>query len=189
MSRLSVFNSISIDGYFTDQNGDISWAHKSDPEFDAFTSENAGGDAVLLFGRVTYEMMVKHWPTAEAKRQAPEIAEGMNKLPKVVFSRTLDKVSWNNTRLVKNDIAGEVRRMKHDNGPDMVLMGSGTIVSQLTNARLIDEYQIVQVPIVLGRGRTMFEGVEQKLDLELKKSRPFKNGNVVLWYEPVDGKR
>ena len=78
----------------------------------------------------------------------------------------------------------EVTRMKQQPGPDLVILGSGTIVSQLTQARLIDEYQIVVSPIVLGKGRTLFETVEGKVRLALTKTRPFKNGNVVLWYEP-----
>ncbi|HXU80759.1 MAG TPA: dihydrofolate reductase family protein [Polyangia bacterium] len=184
MRTLTVFNSVSIDGYFTDDKGDMSWAHRSDPEWMAFSSENAGGGGELLFGRVTYELMRSHWPTAQAAKDAPKVAEGMNRLPKVVFSRTLEKADWQNTRVVKGDLVAAVRRLKEEEGPPLVLMGSGTIVSQLTRARLVDEYQVVLVPIVVGRGRTMFEGIEGKVNLKLKKSRPFKNGNVVLWYEP-----
>jgi dihydrofolate reductase len=183
MSRLIVFNSISTDGSFTDRNSDVSWIHSQDPEFNAFIADNAKGGGVLLFGRKTYEMMVSYWPTPQASKDNPQVAGGMNKLPKVVFSKTLKDVSWNNTRVVKSDIATEVRKMKQAKGPDLVLMGSGTIVSQLTNARLIDEYQLVLNPIVLGSGRTMFEGVEEKVKLKLKKTKPFKNGNLVLWYE------
>ena len=114
----------------------------------------------------------------------PAVAEGMNKLPKVVFSRTLDKASWNNTRLVKGDLATEVRKMKQEPGEDMVILGSGSIVSQLAQAGLIDEYQIVVKPVALGEGRTMFEGIKQKLSLKLTKTRAFTNGNVLLSYEP-----
>ena len=89
MRKLSVFNSVSLDGYFTDAKGDMSWAHKSDPEFDAFTSENAKGGGTLLFGRKTYEMMVSFWPTPAAMEQMPDVAKGMNSLEKIVFSRTL----------------------------------------------------------------------------------------------------
>ena len=108
----------------------------------------------------------------------------MNKLPKVVFSRTLDKVSWDNTRLVKGDLATEVRKMKQAPGEGMVILGSGSIVSQLTQAGLIDEYQIVVKPVALGEGRTMFDGLKQKLALKLTKTRAFTNGNVLLCYEP-----
>jgi dihydrofolate reductase len=185
MRRLTVFNSVSLDGYFSDKKGRHERAHRNDPEFDKFSADNAGGEAVLLFGRITYEMMARYWPTPQASKDFPAVAEGMNNLPKVVFSRTLEQASWNNTRVVRGDIAAEVQEMKQQAGPDLVLMGSGTIVSQLTRAGLVDEYQIVPVPIVLGSGRTLFQGVEEKQSLKLKKTRPFGNGNVVLWYEPA----
>ncbi len=101
-----------------------------------------------------------------------------------MFSRTLEKASWNNTRLVKTDPAAEVRKLKQEPGPDMVIMGSGTIVSQLTQEHLIDEYQVVVIPIVLGQGRTMFEGIQERLPLKLTRTRTFNNGNVLLYYEP-----
>jgi dihydrofolate reductase len=108
----------------------------------------------------------------------------MNNLPKVVFSRTLERAAWKNTRLIKGDIASATRLLKQEPGPDMVILGSGSIVAQLTEARVIDEYQVVLCPIVLGGGRSMFEGVREELSLTLKKTRAFGNGNVVLWYEP-----
>ncbi|HWZ90802.1 MAG TPA: dihydrofolate reductase family protein [Polyangiaceae bacterium] len=184
MRKLLVFNQITLDGYFTGENGDMSWAHKQDPEWTAFASENASGGGELLFGRVTYEMMVSFWPTPQALKSAPVVAERMNSLPKVVFSRTLDKASWNNTRLLQGDLVTEVRKLKQEPGPGLALMGSGSIVAQLTQARLIDEYQLVVLPVVIGKGRTLFEGVRDKLDLELSKTRTFQNGNVVLWYDP-----
>jgi dihydrofolate reductase len=187
MSKLIVFNSVSLDGYFVDAKGDMSWAHSSieDAEWDAFVAGNASGGGVLLFGRITYELMASYWPTPLAAQSNPVVAEGMNKLQKVVFSRTLNEAGWSNTRLVKDSLVAEVRRMKneHDNG--MAILGSGTIVSQLAQEGLIDEYQLVVVPVVLGKGRTMFDGVKKRLSLRLTTSRPFKNGNVVLCYEPV----
>lgn len=85
MSKLMVFNSVSVDGYFTDTKGDVSWTHQDDPEWRKFTIENARGDGILLFGRITYEMMSSYWPTPQAKQQFPEVAERMNKAQKVVF--------------------------------------------------------------------------------------------------------
>ena len=185
MRRLSVFNQVSLDGYFTDSKGDMSWAHRNDPEFNAWTEENAKGGGVLLFGRITYEMMASFWPTPAATQTMPVVAEQMNNLPKVVFSRTLDKASWQNTKLVKTGLVEEVRKMKKESGPGMVIMGSGTIVSQLTQAGLIDEFQLVVNPIVLGKGRTLFEGVKDKLNLKRTSTRTFGNGNTVLCYEPA----
>jgi dihydrofolate reductase len=182
---VAVFNSISLDGYFTDAKGDMSWAHQNDPEWAAFTAENAsGGGAAALFGRVTYEMMAGWWPSPMALKAFPAVAEGMNSMPKVVFSKTLEHVSWNNTTLVKDDLVGAVRRLKATPGPDMIIMGSGTIISQLTEAGLIDEYQVVLQPIVLGSGRSMFDGVTRKVALKRTRARNFENGCVVLWYEP-----
>ncbi|HVO31544.1 MAG TPA: dihydrofolate reductase family protein [bacterium] len=184
MRTLSVFNQVSLDGYFVDKNGEMRFAHKEDPEWLAFASENASGGGVLVFGRVTYDMMASYWPTPEARKNAPIVAERMNSLPKIVFSRTLEKASWNNTTLINGDIAARMRALKAEPGPDMVILGSGTIVAQLTDARLIDSYQVVVNPIVLGAGRTMFDGLKEPLNLALTKTRTFGNGNVVLWYEP-----
>lgn len=187
MRKVSAFEQVSLDGFFTDAKGDMSWAHTQDPEWDEFTASNAsdGAGGALLFGRVTYQMMESFWPTPAAKEMNAAVAEGMSKMPKFVFSRTLDKVSWGNTTLVKTDPAAAVRKMKGEPGPDMAILGSGTIVSQLAQAGLIDEYQIVMVPVVLGKGRTLFEGVKEKLPLKRTRTRAFGNGNVVLWYEPA----
>jgi dihydrofolate reductase len=163
----------------------MSWAHKKDPEWQAFVSENASGGGQLLFGRVTYELMASFWPTPLAAQSNPIVVDRMNSLPKVVFSRTLDKVSWNNTTLVKGDLTTEVRKFKREPGPNMTIMGSGSIVAQLADGGLIDEYQIVVSPIILGNGRTLFEGVKKKLPMMLTRSRAFGNGNVVLSYEPT----
>jgi dihydrofolate reductase len=183
MTTLTVFNSVSLDGYFTDANGDLSWAHQDDPEWNEFVSGNATGDGTLVFGRVTYEMMASFWPTPAAKQKYPAVAAGMERHSKVVFSKTLGDVSWNNTRLVKGDLPGEIRRMKQKAGSGIVILGSGTIVAQLTEKGLIDRYQVVVIPVVLGKGRTMFEGVDRRVNLKLASERRFKNGNVLLNYE------
>lgn len=183
MRRLHVFNNISVDGYFTDARGDMSWAHRHDEEWTAFTSGNASGTGELLFGRVTYEMMAAFWPTPQAAAMLPEVAKGMNAMRKYVVSRTLRKVDWQNTVRLDGDLSAAVQTLKAEPGPDIVILGSGTVVSQLTAAGLIDGYQLVLTPTVLGKGRTLFETVSGPLGLKLTKSRAFGNGNVVLWYE------
>jgi len=185
MRKLIVFNNVSLDGYFVDAEGDMSWAHKRDVEWSAFAGENARGGGVLLFGRKTYELMAGYWPTPMAIQNSPEVAEGMNNFSKVVFSRTLDSASWKNTKLVKGDLAAEVRKMKNQDGEGMAILGSGSIVAQLASEELIDEYQIALIPVALGKGRTMFEGVKKRLNLKLMKTRAFANGNLMLWYEPA----
>ncbi len=187
MQKLVVFNHVTLDGYFVDANGGMSWAKtdNNDAEWNAFVAENASGGGVLVFGRITYELMASFWPTPFAIKTMPDVAEGMNRAQKVVFSRTLDKASWSNTKLVKGDPAAEIRKMKQEPGEGMAILGSGSIVSQLAPEGLIDEYQIVVNPLVLGKGRTMFEGIKDKLPLKLTKSRTFGNGNVLLCYKPA----
>jgi len=187
MKKLIAFNHISIDGYFVDINGDMGWAHsdKNDEEWNAFVANNAQGGGILLFGRITYELMTRYWPTPAAASHDPSVAERMNAMPKVVFSRTLEKASWNNTRLVKSALVDEIRQMKQESGEGIAIIGSGTIVSQLAQEGLIDEYQIVVNPIILGKGRTMFEGIKEKRPLKFTNSRTFHNGNVFLCYEPL----
>lgn len=189
MRKLIVFNNVSADGFFVDQGGDMSWAHGNDPEFHAFTKENAKQGGTLLFGRITYDLMAGYWPTPAAAQQNPEVADGMNRLPKIVFSRTMQKPQWSNTRLVTRDLPGEVSRLKEEQGTDLVVMGSGTIVSQLAQAGLVDEYQLVVVPVVLGGGRTLFEGVKERFGLKLLDSRSFPGGNLVLRYAEAKGRR
>jgi dihydrofolate reductase len=187
MGRLVAFNSISLDGYFVDAHGDMRWAHNDamDDEWDEFVADNASGGGPLVFGRITYELMASYWPTPAAMQGDPVVAERMNNRPKLVFSRTLNEAPWNRTRLVTGDLAEEIRTQKDEPGNDMAILGSGSIVAQLTQERLIDEYQIAVIPVVLGAGRTMFEGIREKLSLELTESRDFANGNVLLRYEPL----
>ena len=180
MRKLIVFNNVSLDGYFTDHLGDMSWAHNQDAEWNAFTQENARDGGELVFGRKTYDLMVSFWPTQQAAQMMPEVAANMNRLPKIVFSKSLVSAKWNNTRLMKGDLAEDTRNLKQEPGPCLVLMGSGSIVSQLAQAGLIDEFQIVVHPLVLGAGRTLFEGGKRRLDLTLADTRTFKNGNVLL---------
>jgi len=187
MRKLIVFNHLSLDGFFTDSNGNMNFAQNPipDAEWTAFVAGNAGSGGMLVFGRVTYDLMASFWPTPMAAEQMPDVAERMNNLPKVVFSRTMKEASWQNTKLVKDDLTGEIRKMKNEDGEEMVIFGSGMIVSQLAQAGLVDEYQFIIDPVVLGKGRTMFDGVEEKFTLKLKSSRTFANGNVLLCYEPT----
>ena len=186
MRKLSVFDHVSLDGYFVDAAGDMSWAHQNaDPEWNEFTAENASGGGALVFGRVTYEMMAGYWSTAQARESHAGSRRGAwSEMPKIVFSRTLREAAWpNTTHHQGRHRRRRCARSRRSPGPTLVIMGSGTIVAQLTQAGVIDAYQIVVNPIVLGAGRTLFEGVEKPVRLALAQERRFRNGNVVLWYE------
>ena len=186
MRKLTVFNHVTLDGYFTGPGGDLSWAHRAsdDAEWNAFVAGNASGEGVLLFGRVTYQMMASFWPTPQALESNRVVAERMNGGRKVVFSRSLERAEWSNTTLVKEDLVGAVRAMKKETGPDMVILGSGRIVAQLAAEGVIDEYQLVVNPLALGAGRTMFEGCREPVPLRPTKTRTFGNGNILMCYEP-----
>ncbi len=185
MQRVVVFENLSLDGYYVDSLGEMSWAKDdNDEEFNAYSSDNAKGGGTLLFGRVTYELMASFWPTPQARQFLPVVAERMNNGPKIVFSRTLGEATWNNTTLVKGDPVAEVRRLKNETGNGIVILGSGSIVAQLAPHGLIDFYQFVLNPIALGGGRTLFDGLKDRLNLKLTSSRIFRNGKVVLSYEP-----
>jgi dihydrofolate reductase len=187
MRRLSVFNAVSVDGYFTDAQGDMSWAYagSDDPEWQAFVSGNAKGGGALLLGRVTYDMMASYWPTADAKAAMPAVADGMNRMEKFVASRTMKSADWQNTTVLKGDLVDAVKALKEAQGPDIATLGSGTIIAQLAAARLIDVYQMVVNPLALGGGRTMFDGMAEPLPLKVTSSRQFRNGKVLLEYAPA----
>jgi len=176
---------ISVDGYYCDARGDMRFAHKppDDHEWNEFVAGNSGSESVLLFGRVTYDMMASWWPSPMAAQAMPEVAARMNALPKVVFSRTLDRAHWNNTTLVKDDMLVAVHRMKSEPGPNMTILGSGSVVTQLAGAGLIDTFQVVVNPVALGGGKSLFAGLAQPLSLKLTRTRVFQNGATVLWYE------
>lgn len=180
MAKLRVFESISIDGYFTDGNGDLAWAHngRDDPEFSAWVGRNANSGGVLLFGRKTYQMMEAFWPTPAAAQQMPEVAKGMNAATKYVASRTIQP-TWQNTRLLKGELADAVRALKQAEGPSIAVLGSGSIAAQLGEAGLVDEYQFVIQPVALGAGRTIFT---KPRSLRLIEQRTFACGNVVVTY-------
>jgi dihydrofolate reductase len=185
MQKLGVFNLVTLDGYFSGNDGDISW-HNVDAEFQEYADKNSNSGNTLLFGRVTYELMAGYWTSPDALQNDPVVARCMNNSPKIVFSRTLKKADWVNTRLVTDDMLATVRMLKQQPGKGLTILGSGSIVMQLAQAGLIDEYQVLVNPIVLGKGKTLFENIHGRLALRLISTRTFSNGNVLLVYEPVE---
>jgi dihydrofolate reductase len=185
MRKLVAFNFITLNGYFKGPNGDIGW-HRHGAEENEYAAEMLKFGSTLLFGRVTYEMMASYWPTPVAVKNDPIVAVKMNNAKKIVFSRTLKKAEWSNTRLVKDDIEEKIKEMKKMPGKDMTLLGSGTIVTLFAEQGLIDEYQIMVDPVVIGGGTPLFKGMKQKLDLKLAATRTFKSGVVLLCYEPME---
>ena len=139
--------------------------HVTDEEFGQYVADMGKSIDTILFGRVTYQMMAEYWPSSTD----PE-APMMNDLPKVVFSKTLDKVEWKNSRLAKGNVEEEIARLKEQPGRDIALFGSADLASTLMRLRLIDEYRIFVNPVVLGRGNPMFKNVD-RTSLKLLKHR------------------
>lgn len=180
MRKLRVFESISVDGYFCDAAGGMNWAHagREDAEFADWVDGNASGGGELLFGRKTYQMMEAFWPTPMAAEQMPVVANGMNAARKYVASTTIQP-TWRNTHLLHGDLAKAVRDLKDSEGPDVTVLGSGSVAAQLGEAGLIDEYQFVIIPVALGGGRTVFT---KSCQLRLLDQRAFRCGNVMVTY-------
>ncbi len=184
MSRLIMWNLLTLDGFF---DGVESWAldwHQDvwGEELERFSLEQLRSADMLVFGRVTYAGMAAYWQSAEGA-----IATLMNRLPKVVFSRTLDRADWQNTTLVKSDAASEVRELKRHGAGNLFVFGSADLSATLIEQGLFDEYRLGVVPVVLGRGKPLFGRNLSRLRLKLLEARPLSSGCVVLRYEPRSG--
>ncbi len=185
MRKIILSNLVSLDGYFEGPNREIDW-HNVDEEFNEYAIDFLNSVDTLLFGRVTYQLMASYWPTPTAIENDPIVADKMNSLPKIVFSRTLDKVEWENSRLVNENIAEEVSKLKQQPGKDLAIFGSSDLALTLIQHGLIDEYRIIVNPVVLGNGKPLFKGIKNRLNLKLLKTKVFRSGNVCLYYEPVE---
>jgi dihydrofolate reductase len=191
-----MFNNVTADGYFAAADGGLQWAVSDDEIAKAGMDRGAASDTIL-FGRRTYQMFEGFWrhalddsttapdPHAEGRRSPMlrAMAEWINAATKLVFSRTLKEVTWANARLVGEFDPREIAALKEQAGQNMMIFGSGSIVSQLTEHSLIDEYQFVVNPTLLGTGRQLFNGVSKPLGLKLLEAQAYHSGNVVLRYE------
>ena len=178
MRKVIVSNLMSLDGFFEGPNHELDW-FVVDEEFFAYARDMLRGVDTILFGRKTYQHMADYWPSAPAE----EIADQMNNLAKIVFSRTLESVEWQNSTLVKNDAVAEISKLKQLPGKDMVILGSASLASFLLQRGLIDEYRVILNPVFLGSGRPLFQDVKQRLRLKLSRTKLFGSGVVVLYYE------
>ena len=172
---------ITLDGFFEGQKSwDIDWHNYAwGAELEQLSTDQLKAVGALLFGRVTYEGMAGYWST-----QKGEIADFMNSLPKIVFSRTLQKASWNNTRLVKENAVEEVAKLKEQPGKDLFIFGSADLSSTFLQNGLVDEIRVCIVPVILGGGNPLFKPSANRIKLKLLESRQLKTGGVIVRYEP-----
>ena len=179
MPRLVMWNLQTLDGCFE---GNAPWDlefHETawGDELRQFSLEQAEEVGTLLFGRATYEGMASHWTTATGP-----IADFMNDVPKVVFSRTLDAATWKNARLVRRDAADEVAELKRGEGKDLFVFGSAKLCDSLMRRDLFDELRLCVAPVVLGTGVPLFKPGGPRQNLALLQARPLATGGVILRY-------
>lgn len=183
MSKLSAFTFITLDGYYKGPEDDIGW-HTHGEEETQFSEEMLSLGNILVFGRRTYEMMADFWTTDMAMDLFPRVAEGMNKAEKIVFSTQIPPDEfWENTRFISGNLAEAVKQLRQHEKKDMTILGSGSVVRQLAGQNLIDEYQIMIDPVLLGNGTSLFEGTGHSFNLELIESRTFSDGVILLKYK------
>ena len=175
---------LSVDGFFEGPNREIDW-HNVDDEFNDYAIEMLNKVDLLIFGRITYDLMNSYWPTKEAMTNDPIVAGLMNSLPKIVYSKTIEKAEWNNTRLVKEVNPDEILKIKNEPGKDIAVFGSSDLVITLNKHRLIDEFRIFINPLILGSGKALLKGITTPIKLKFINTRTFSNGNVLLCYEPI----
>jgi dihydrofolate reductase len=186
MRKVVVFNFVSLDGFFADEDGNLDW-QIVDGEFNKAAVEIIQAFDTILFGRMTYQLFERFWPNAandpKISKEDRIIADRINEMKKIVFSKSLEKVTWNNSKLLKGDLEEEVKKLKQESGRDIVIYGSGTIVQQLTNMGLIDEYQLMLNPVILGKGKPHFKDIQDKHNLKFRTSKTFRSGLIKLDYE------
>lgn len=184
MRKLIADTIISLDGYFTSPKNEIDWFEFDDEEWGWSREINRRVDA-MLYGRVTYEEFRQFWPTDRPKSIGvpPDFIKQLNDLPKIVFSRTLIDTPWKPATLVRDKPGEAVAKLKRESGKDLVVVGSGTLVSALIRDSLIDEFFIRVRPIILGAGRSIFVDPDTRHPLKLLSTKTFKSGVIGLHYE------
>ncbi len=189
MRKLILSTNITLDGFMAGPDGELDWHFQNwNDEMGVYAMEQINAIDTILVGRATYERMAIHWPAVAVNLASDkgeiEFANKMNSLPKIVFSTTLSAVEWNNSKLVKANIAEEVVKLKQQPGRDMIMWGGVGIVATFMQLGLIDEYRTFIAPVVIGSGMRFGKDRSRNLDLKLLSTKTFSNGVVLLCYEP-----
>jgi dihydrofolate reductase len=182
MKKVIFQMSVSLDGYFEGPNHELDW-HIVDDEFNDYAVETLRATDVLIMGRRTYELMAGYWPTASDNNLV--VTEKLNGLPKLVFSRTLKSVEWQNSRLAQESIADEIARLKRIPGDGLLWVGGSELAASFLEQGLIDEVSFILTPVLLGTGKAVFGDIKKRCQLKLVSTRTFKSGKVVVRYEPT----
>ncbi len=178
---------ISLDGYTAGPNDDMSFVGESfNDEMGVYEDDIVSQSDTLVLGRVTYESFAGSWPYVPDREGASEgeksYARKLNAMHKIVFSKTLASADWNNSRLLREIDAQEIERLKQQDGKDMLIYGSASMVQQLTKLGLIDEYQLLVHPVLVGGGKALFKDLSEKRKLRFVSAKPFSSGVVLMTY-------
>jgi dihydrofolate reductase len=186
MRKVVLFMHISLDGFAAGPNGELDWI-SYDEELEKHAEGIVNTVGSPLYGRVTYQMMESYWPTVltNPSATAHELAHArwLENVEKIVFSKSLDKVEWHNTRLIKDNITEEVSKLKQQPGKDLVIFGSPSLAQTFMQLGLIDEYRLTVNPVVLGSGIPLFKDIRDRLKLKLVETKTFNSGVVGLHYQ------
>jgi dihydrofolate reductase len=182
--KLISFMVVTLDGYYEGPNGEFDWPNVDD-EFYEFSIDQLNDIDILVFGRATYEVMADYWPTPAAHEESPAIAARMNTISKVAVSTTLDSADWQNTSLVNGNAAEAISELKRQPGKYLAIFGSPQLTASLLEQGLVDELRVMVHPILLGAGKSLFRTLSDRVPLELRQTRTFESGNVMLTYRPA----
>jgi dihydrofolate reductase len=188
MRKIKLQMQISLDGHVAGPNGEMDWmVWNWDEALKTYATELTKSADTFLLGRKTGEGMAVYWPTVASNPESKEedlwIADKLNTLPKVVFSKTVSTINWTNVTIA-SDVAKEVAHLKQQPGKDMILYGGAGIVSSFIQQNLIDEYHLFVNPVIIGGGKTIFNNLDDKLKLKLIQTTPSSTGIVILCYQP-----
>jgi dihydrofolate reductase len=183
MRKVCLLAHVSLDGFLGGPNGEMDWI-KHDDEIFQYVTDHFKSIDTCLYGRVVYQMMESYWPTVSKKPNATNLershADWVENIQKIVFSTTLEKVEWKNTRLIKSNIEEEILKLKNQSGKNMMIFGSPRLTHSLLQLGLIDEFVLNINPIILGNGIQLYKDIKNRIDLKLISSTTFKCGVVGL---------
>ena len=189
MRKIITTTWVTLDGFIAGPNGEMDWVGEIyDEAMGLYESELISSADTLLLGRVTYQSFAGSWPhvpdNPNVSENEKEYARRLNAMRKIVFSRTLESVEWNNSTLRKEVVPEEIEQLKQEQGRDMLIYGSASIIQTLTNHGLIDEYQVLVQPLILGGGKPLFQDIHHQVKLKLVNSKTHPSGVVVQFYQP-----
>jgi dihydrofolate reductase len=183
MSRLFLQINVSVDGLIEDGSGKIDF--HADEEFNEFIDQTLLSIDAMIFGRVAFEQLAQYWPTASPEETSEVQVRRMHELPKYVVSNRLTQTNWNNSHIIRGDVATTVKELKHGSHRDIALFAGGDIATSFIQQRLVDEYRLIIQPALLGAGKPLFRGGYERLELRLTGVERFESGALVLFYQPT----